>query len=88
MSAYERYQTAATKLNNEAGWLPQCYIKAGKQTQFLPCAKADVYIKAMYTNAHPSIVTQEAAATDCICHGGAFSFQQMIAYEFAVEVQP
>lgn len=87
MTTPHRYQTAATRLNNEAGQMPKCYVTAGKQTQFLPCAKADVYIRAMSTGAHPSTVTQEAAATECICHGGAFSFQQMIAYEFKEETK-
>jgi hypothetical protein len=82
----KRYQTAATRLNNEAGWMNKCYtVTKKRQVQFNPCAKADVYIKAMHTNEHASTVTQAAAATTCICHGGPITFQQMIAYEFPEE---
>lgn len=81
----ERYKLAAIRLNNEAGQMRKCYTKAGKQTQFNPCAKAEVYIQAMHTGEHASTVTQAAAATTCICHGGPITFQQMIAYEFQPE---
>lgn len=82
MTKHERFLNAATRLNNEAGWMPKCYTRNGKQTQFNPCAKARVYLDHIDDDAPALTVTTQAASVECLCHGGPMAVDKLIEYEF------